>query len=452
MRYNPGTSPSVGKDIPAMEKLNGASAVTRGAYLVLLALFAMNLLNFVDRFILAAVLSSVQTDRGLDDAQGGFIGSSFYISYALFSPLIGWLGDRVTRKYLLAASVGVWSVATFGTGLANSFGGLVLARGLLGMGEATYAALAPTLIADLFPRQHRGRALTFFYIAVPVGAAVGYPLGWLIDARWGWRAAFSLVGLPGLVVALAALALPEPPRGGAEDVGEEQRRRHQASAISWRLYAALARNRSYVYNTLAMAMWAFALGGLQHWGFKYFTGRATEGQLQPGVWLGVVLALSGLIGTWLGGWLGDRLTRRWRGAYFWVSGLTMLASIPFIIPALCTYWLIVIIPCLLIGLTLTFMNIGPSNTILSNVSDPKIRAGAVAINLFLMHCLGDIPSPYLMGAVSDLTGSTAQHMNEWGMAITLPALLLGGIFFCLGAPHLQRDQDAVLEQIRTDKI
>jgi MFS family permease len=439
-----------------MEKPYRTSALAQGAYWVLLALFAINLLNFVDRFILSAVLPSIQSrppvGLDLDDAQGGLLGSSFYISYALFSPLIGWLGDRVSRKYLLAGSVAVWSVATFGSGLAQTFGQLVLARSLLGCGEATYAALAPTLIADLFPRQQRARALTFFYIAVPLGAAVGYKLGPAIEQWQGWRMAFYVVGLPGLAVALAALALPEPARGGTEEVSEEQRQRHQALPFSWRIYAALARNPSYVYNTLGMAMFAFALGGLQHFGFKYFKGIAAADGWQPDDWLGPVLAASGLLGTWLGGWLGARLARGRPGAYFWVSGLTMLAAVPTIAPALLTDRLVVIIPCLLVGLSLSFMNIGPSNTVLANVSDPKIRAAAVAINLFIMHALGDIPSPYLMGMVSDLTGSDPQHMNVWGMAITLPALLLGGLFYCLGAPHLAKDQDAVLEQLRAGKV
>jgi MFS family permease len=197
-----------------------------------------------------------------------------------------------------------------------------------------------------------------------------------------------------------------------------------------------------------MALWSFALGGLQHWGVKYFEGVAAPGDPKPFLWLGPVLAVSGLVGTWLGGWLGDRVSRRWRGGYFWVSGLTLLATVPFIAVALLTNRLLIIIPCLQIGLTLSFMNIGPSNTVLANVSDPKIRAAAVAINLFLMHWLGDIPSPYLMGKVSDLTGSP-QQMNVWGMAITLPALLLGGLFYCLGVPHLERDQERVLEQLRS---
>jgi MFS family permease len=436
-----------------MEKPYPTPALARGAFWVLLALFAMNLLNFVDRFILAAVLGPLKADLRLDNSEAGVVGSAFYISYALFSPLIGWLGDRVTRKYLLAASVGVWSVATFGSGLAQSFGGIVLARGVLGVGEATYAALAPTLIADLFPRRWRGLALTFFYIAVPVGAAIGYPLGgFLRSAYHSWRVPFFVVGFPGLAVAMAALLLPEPERGAAEDVDEDQRHRHQALPFSWPIYTALARNPSYVYNTLAMAMFAFALGGLQIWGPDYFARVPGLEHIDPNYWLGPVLVVSGVAGTSLGGVLGALLSRRWSGAYFWLSGLTMIAAVPVIVPALLTARLPVIIPCLLLGLTLTFMNIGPSNTILTNVTDPKIRAAAVAINLFVMHWLGDIPSPPLMGVVADLTGSGRGEMNVWGMAITLPALLLGGIFFCLGAPHLRRDQDAVLEQMRSGKV
>jgi MFS transporter, Spinster family, sphingosine-1-phosphate transporter len=433
-----------------MEKPYRASAVARGAYWVLLALFAMNLLNFVDRSILAAVLKPLREELHLNNFQAGLVGTSFYISYAVFSPLIGWLGDRVTRKYLLAASVGVWSIATFGSGLAQSFGQMMLARSLLGVGEATYASLAPTLIADLFPRRQRGMALSFFYIAVPLGAAIGIPLGGLItDLFHSWRMAFYVVGLPGLVVALAAMALPEPARGATEDVEEEQRRRHQALPFSWRLYASLARNPSYVYVTLGMAMFAFALGGLAIWGPAYFADVPGMEAINPDYWIGFLLVLSGIAGTVLGGWLGDRLSRRWPGANFWLAGVTMMASVPIMAPAFLTNRLLIIIPCLLVGLTLSFMNIGPSNTILTNVSDPKIRAAAVAINLFAMHWLGDIPSPALMGKVADLTGSRAGEMNAWGMAVALPALLLGGVFFCLGTPHLQRDQDAVLEQMRS---
>src|SRR6266540_2196934 len=177
-------------------------APTRAAYWTLAALFGMNLLNFVDRYILAAVLKPMQADApaglGLNDAQAGSVQSVFYVTYALISPFIGWLGDRVPRKYVLAASVAVWSLATFGSGLARSYEQMLLARAVLAIGEATYTALAATMIADLFPRERRGWALTFFYLAVPLGAAIGYPLGGFLSSSYDWRTAFGVVGLPGL--------------------------------------------------------------------------------------------------------------------------------------------------------------------------------------------------------------------------------------------------------------
>jgi MFS transporter, Spinster family, sphingosine-1-phosphate transporter len=418
-----------------------------GAYWTLAALFGMNLLNYIDRFILAAVLEPVSDKLKLGEFESGLTFSIFYISYAVFSPLIGWFGDRVTRKYLLALGVGIWSLATFGTGLCWSFPSLLLARSLLGVGEATYATLAPALLADLFPRQQRNRVMTIFYVAVPVGAAVGYGLGGTIyDLTHDWRMAFFVVGLPGLAVALASLWLREPVRGAAEGVDEEQRSRHEALPLSWSVYATLLRNRSYVYNCLAMAMFTFALGGLQVFAPKFFIKVRGMEASSANLGLGIVVIISGLVGTSLGGWLGELWSRRWRGGYFWVSGLGMFASVPFIVFGLLATHPLVIFPSLTVGLTLAFVNIGPSNTILTNVALPKIRAASVAVNLLVIHILGDIPSPSLMGGVADLTGSLF-----WGVTVTLPAIVLGGIFFCLGAPHLEADQDAVLAELRSAK-
>src|SRR5437588_2355031 len=139
----------------------------RVAYAVLVALFAMNLLNYIDRFILAAVLGQIQKDPAflIDDFQAGLLSSAFFLSYTIFSPGMGFLGDRIKRKYLLAGGVGLWSLATYGSGLAASYEQMLLARCLLGIGEASYATLAPAMIGDLFSRDRRNRALTIFYIA-----------------------------------------------------------------------------------------------------------------------------------------------------------------------------------------------------------------------------------------------------------------------------------------------
>jgi MFS family permease len=440
----------------------------RVAYWVLAALFAMNLLNYIDRFILASVLKNVREDPAflLSKKEAGALTTAFFVSYALFSPLIGFLGDRVKRKYLLAAGVGVWSLATFASGLAASYGQLMLARGVLGVGEASYATLAPALLGDFFRRERRNRALTVFYVAIPLGAALGFILGASIAAAHGWRMAFFVVGLPGLAVALAALAIPEPRRGASEDVPEQDLTRHESLPLDWSTYVNLGRNRSYVYNSLGMAMFTFALGGLLAFSTDFLV---TEGRVsahvpeemlegknddertaavenaseeKAGLWLGIIAALSGLVGTALGGWLGGRLNVRWPGGYFWLCGLSILASVPFIFLALVVRQEVILFASLLIGLTLASMNYGPANTILVNVTDPKIRAAAFAVNIFLIHILGDIPSPTLIGTVADVN-------FFWGMTLTLPALLISGWFFCRGARHYEADAQAVLKGMKT---
>jgi MFS family permease len=456
------------------------------AYWVLAALFAMNLLNYVDRFILAAVIPPVQRSLGFEqsDAKAGFLSTIFFVSYAVFSPAMGWLGDRVTRKYLLAVGVGVWSLATFGSGLAESYGGMLLARSVLGIGEATYATLAPTLIADLFPRERRNRALAIFYVAIPVGAALGYILGGLIaehhehllllprleaaleqltgrqfeEASRGWRMAFFVVGLPGLAVALAALLIPEPRRGATEDVDEADLLRYESLPMSGRIYRTLLGNRSYVFNSLAMAMFTFALGGLQWWTPAYLHSGAKGMDLAAAnLGLGVVVVISGLVSTPLGAWLADRLAVRRKGAYFLLSGWTMLAAVPFVLAALLVALPgaqpLVVFGLILAGLLLAFLNYGPSNAIIVNVTTPRIRAAAFAVNIFVIHFLGDIPSPYIMGAISDWTRAVgfaddARHGLFWGLSITLPAMALSGFFFLLGTCHLEADQEAVLQELR----
>jgi MFS family permease len=440
-----------------------------GASGALAALFAMNLLNYIDRYILAAVLDPIQHTLGMEgeDAAAGLLATAFLLSYALFSPIMGWLGDRMTRKYLLAAGVGVWSLATFGSGLATTYSHLLLARSVMGIGEATYAVIAPTMIADLFPRDRRSRALAIFYVAIPVGSALGYVVGGLVAYWWGWREAFYVVGLPGLVVAFAALAIREPKRGATEDVDEAARRRADSAPVPRRAYLTLARNRSYVYNTLAAAMFTFAFGGLQYWTPKFLTAKWTEAAVEvraaagapaapeevveirrvaardANLGLGAAVVLSGLVGTVVGGTLGDRLAGRVRGAPFKVAGLGLLGSVPLVALALTLPGKIEVFASICAGLTFAFLSMAPSNAIIVNVTVPRMRAAAFAVNILIIHLLGDIPSPPVMGLVSEWTGTLF-----WGMALTLPALVASGLLYLRGARHLDADQEAMLGAMR----
>jgi MFS family permease len=443
-----------------MGSASAVPAVPRTTYVVLATLTAMNLLNYIDRYILASVIEPVQHDLGIanSDHAAGIIASVFLVSYSIFSLPVGWLGDRMPRKYLVAFGVGVWSLATFLSGHVRSYEEMLAARVVLGIGEASYAVLAPGIIGDLFSRSRRNLMLTIFYLAIPVGAGLGYILGGLIEAQLGWRWAFQAVGLPGLAAALVALLLPEPRRGATELAEEGQEGREDAAPLTAADYFALARNRSYLLNTAGMAMMSFALGGLQFWVPKYLSvGEGDLSRKDASFWLGVVVCLSTLLGTAAGGLFGSWLAKRTAGSYFWASGIGMLAAVPFYLVALLSRSHPMIFAGMFVCLMFGVFNFGPSNTILVNVTRPHIRAAAIAINLLAIHWLGDIPSQWLVGLVSDWTRPVGVPWADkeglfWGLTLMAPAMLLSGLFFCLGARYLKADQEAVLREMRAEAV
>jgi MFS transporter, Spinster family, sphingosine-1-phosphate transporter len=405
-------------------------------------LCGMNLLDYIDRYILAAVLPHIQEEMGLSSLQAGALGPAFLIAYTAFAPLMGWAGDRYNRTRLLVLGVGLWSLATVGSGFAGTYGHLVLARSLLGIGEVTYGTLAPTILADVYPRSRRGQVLSVFYLAVPVGSALGYVLGGLIEPHYGWRAAFWVVGGPGLVAALAGLLLREPCRGAMDGVEEADGvvPVHKPARVSWRDYRVLRHNRSYVYNVLGMALMTFALGGLAFWMPTYF--HRIKGMTLPeaNLWIGPLTVGAGLLGTMTGGWLADRLLQRTPGAYFLVSGSGMLLATPFVLIALLAAAPIVYLPAMFIAECCLFLNTGPCNAILVNVVHPAMRSAAFAINIFLIHVLGDIWSPIAIGAIDDATGGNLTA----GMLLTVGAIWGAGMLFLRGMRYLEQDQRAAL--------
>src|SRR5262245_14082806 len=192
----------------------------RAAYYGLVVVTLLNFLNYIDRYILAAVLPRMQTELELTNTEAGLLATAFLVSYFITSPIFGVLGDRVSRTRLMALGVGAWSLATAATGIMRSFAQLMTVRSFVGIGEAAYGTISPSLLSDYFPRLQRGRAFAVFYVALPVGAAVGYLLGGFIEPALGWRAAFYIVGLPGILLAFLALTVADPPRGATEDSAE----------------------------------------------------------------------------------------------------------------------------------------------------------------------------------------------------------------------------------------
>src|SRR5688500_1206380 len=187
----------------------------RSPIAILALLTALNLLNYIDRFIVSAVLPAMSPELGLDKTVGGLVASVFLIGYSVTSPYFGSLGDRKPRKLLIGFGVALWSIATVGSGFAVGAKSVLFARALVGVGEASYATLAPTIIDDIAPPEKRARWLSVFYVATPVGAALGYVLGGVLQAKFGWRSAFFFAGGPGLLLAGLCLMIQEPARVAA---------------------------------------------------------------------------------------------------------------------------------------------------------------------------------------------------------------------------------------------
>src|SRR5436190_3516338 len=201
-----------------MPQIESGNLSRGAAYYGLAIVTLLNFLNYIDRFILSAVLPRIQSDLGLTNRQAGLLATAFLVAYFITSPIFGVLGDRVSRTRLMAVGVGAWSLATAATGIMRNFSQLMMARSFVGVGEAAYATISPALLSDYFPRSKRGRAFAVFYVAIPVGAAIGYLLGGLIEPALGWRAAFYVVGLPGILLAVLALSIADPPRGSTEEM------------------------------------------------------------------------------------------------------------------------------------------------------------------------------------------------------------------------------------------
>src|SRR6266545_2981345 len=182
----------------------------------LFILTGLNLFNYLDRSVVPAVLTDIKAQFALSDGQVGRINTIFMLGYFFTSPIFGYLGDRASRKWLIAAGIFIWSLGTVLTGYATSFAWLLAYRVLVGVGEASYATISPSLISDSYPPDRRNNALTIFYVAIPVGAALGNIIGGQVAAHQGWRSAFIWAGIPGLLLALVMLPFAETKRGQAE--------------------------------------------------------------------------------------------------------------------------------------------------------------------------------------------------------------------------------------------
>ncbi len=431
-----------------------------GARRTLILLLVVGLFDYIDRYVLAGLVPLIRAEffsghhaqsgfvQTLVDWIGRFLGHNpensaiallslaFMISYALFSTIFGFFKSR--RWLILAIGVAVWSLASGASGLALTFQMLIIARCFVGIGEAAYGPLAPAVISDLYPVERRGSVMSWFYMAIPVGSALGFAFGGLVAVTlgWGWRWAFFMLVPPGLLLALICLLMKDPRVGQAD--GVEDGHKHRGSFND---YLIALKTPSYLLDTLGMAAMTFAIGGMAFWTPSYIYEYRHAGDLgYVNLMFGGITVLAGLSGTLTGGIVGDRLRARFSGSYFLVSGAAMLMALPAWIAMLNTpfpyaWWL------LFVAMFCLFFNTGPSNTILANVTHPSIRASAFALNILVIHALGDLISPFVIGAIADVS-----NMNTAFMTVSV-MMAVGGVLWLSGARYLDKDTAGAANQL-----
>lgn len=357
----------------------------------LLALTALNLLNYIDRSVLFAVQPLVQAEFHCSNRELGILNSAFLAFYMIAAPFTGPLADRYSRKLIICLGALFWSGLTLLTAVTHNYTELLIRHTLVGVGEATFVTIAPTFIADLFAEDRRGRILGVFYLAIPVGTAMGYLLGGHFGASHGWRFPFYVAAIPGFVMGIAVLFLREPERGQFDSVEETPER---ASVLG------LARNPAFLTVTLGMSAMTFALGGIQQW-MPTFLYRARGYSLEAAnLTFGLIVVVDGVLASLAGGWLGDKLLPRTKGSYYLVSAASMALGVPFMIVALFVKGP-AMVPAIGVAAFFLLLNTSPLNAALINSVGAHIRATAIAVNIFIFHLLGDVPSPTLMGYVAD---------------------------------------------------
>lgn len=396
----------------------------RASNYALAILTFINLFNYLDRWIVAAVAESIKrSELRLSDTQLGLVATGFIVVYTLTSPLFGTLGDRRARPPLIALGVFLWSVATGLAGFARGFLSLFITRSGVGVGEAAYGTIAPALLADAFPIERRGRVMAVFFAAIPVGSAAGYVLGGIVDQHFGWRAAFWIAGAPGLVLSLLILAVKDPPRGQHDAADTHAVAGKNLVAI----YSDLLRNRTYLLAVLGYAAYTFALGGLAFWMPAFLERIRGMSRHEATVTFGAITLVTGFTGTFIGGWLGDLFLKRSKQSYLWVSGIATFLAAPATYVCLTDPRRSVYLPAIVVAEVLVFMCTGPVNSAIVNAVAPAERATAVGLSVFVMHVLGDIPSPPLIGTLSD-----ASSLDRAFLIVPV-AVLLAGIIWTLAA-------------------
>jgi len=388
------------------------------ALATLTLLICLNLLNYIDRYILPGAQSLIQKEYGWSDERVGGLTTAMFVVYMLVAPLTGWLGDRFSRKPLIIAGATLWSLATLATYWVHDYWSMYVRHALVGVGEASFGIFAPAVLSDFYPERDRNRILSIFYLAIPVGAAIGYTAGGVLGSMFSWRTPFFVCAIPGLVIAALYGFFGREPKRGASD--------HVKATAGRATFGGLFKNPAFLTATFGLAMLTFAMGGISNWipvFLQRFAGLSTAAS---GSLVGAITVIDGIAGTAVGGFIAQRWLKTNHKALYLLSFWSVALTIP--CGALVFFgprsWAV---PSLFAAEFFLFLNTGPLNAAIVNSVSAPVRATAISVNLFCIHFFGDTFSPQIIGAVSDRTNL------RLALGLTLVSLVVSAVILRAGA-------------------
>lgn len=408
-----------------------------GARHALLVLSAVNLLNFADRYVPSAVKQLIIDDLNITDFQSSLPATVMIVVYMFFSIFFGYISDRnlYDRRVILWLAIMFWSVATGVAGFSNNLTQLILFRSAVGVGEAAYGTIAPTMLGDFYPKNERNVAYGVYYLAIPIGGALGYGIGAVIGQIYGWRIAFYVCGIPGIIVALSILKLNDPVRGinddfhvsNSDSTKLKQTFKEEFSKFLNELIQIL-KNKHYMLATAGLVASNFCLGGLAEW-LATFLLRYDNVQLDTaGLVVGAATLVGGLVGTIIGSKLVEKYKNKIRNAEFFIPAMFCIPAAICLLLALNIenqFYLVVFL--IFMSEIMVWIYIAPISSISISSIPPSLRARSCGFQIFMQHILGDIIASPIIGVISDSSGSL-----RLGLQLTWIALFINAIFWFAG--------------------
>ncbi|KAI1729537.1 major facilitator superfamily domain-containing protein [Ditylenchus destructor] len=428
--------------------------------LFLAVLIALNLINYMDRFTVASILIDIQTYYKIQDSDGGLIVTTFVFCYMIAAPIFGYLGDRYNRKFVVSIGLVLWILAVFLSSVSGSFRVFLISRAIVGVGEAAYSTVAPTIISDLFSGDQRSRVLMLFFAALPVGSGLGYIVGasvtyWTGYWQWGLRVT-PIIGIIFLIIIV--FAFEDPVRGHA-DHAHLRKTSYKEDVLS------LGRIPTYIYTTLGFTSVVFVTGSLSWWtpacaahawGMIHGMDKVPpEIKASVAETFGVLSCIGGLIGVVFG----SLLARKWQ------KGLGPITANPRADPLVCGFGSLFAVPTMWLALftvgkwmplgylfvfltiIMVVLNFAITTDIILYVTTPNRRATAIAIQTLTAHLLGDATSPYVIGLLSDAirgnveTSAASFQALQYALYLPNAVLVLGGVFYFLASNHVEKDRE-----------